>query len=32
MIQRNLYPNQLNINKLKENQTKGASGELPPAP
>ena len=32
MIQRKLYPNQLNINKLKENQTKGASGELPPAP
>lgn len=31
MIQRKLYPNQLNINKLKENQTKGASGE-PPAP
>ena len=29
---RKLYPNQLNINKLKENQTKGASGELPPAP
>ena len=28
---RKLYPNQLNINKLKENQTKGASGE-PPAP
>ena len=32
MIQRKLYPNQLNINKLKESQTKGASGELPPAP
>ena len=28
---RKLYPNQLNINKLKENQTKGASGE-PPTP
>jgi hypothetical protein len=32
MIQRNLYPNQLIINKLKENQTKGVSGELPPTP
>ena len=31
MIQRKLYPNQLNINKLKESQLKGASGE-PPAP
>ena len=31
MIQRKLYPNQLNINKLTENQTNGASGE-PPAP
>ena len=31
MIQRKLYPNQLNINKLKENQIKGASGE-PPTP
>lgn len=31
MIQRKLYPNQLNINKLKESQRMGASGE-PPAP
>ncbi len=31
MIQRKLYPNQTNINKLKENQTKGASEE-PPVP
>ena len=31
MIQRKLYPNQLNINKLKESQRIGVSGE-PPAP
>ena len=31
MTSRKLYPNQLNINKLKENQTTGTSGE-PPAP
>ena len=31
MIQRKLYPNQLNINKLKESQRMGVSGE-PPAP
>lgn len=29
MTQRKLYPNQLNINKLKENQLMGASGEQP---
>ncbi len=29
MIQRKLYPNQLNINKLKESQRMGVSGEQP---
>ncbi len=29
MIQRKLYPNQLNINKLKESQLMGVSGEQP---
>ena len=31
MTSRKLYPNQININKLKENQLMGVSGE-PPAP
>ncbi len=31
MASRKLYPNKTNINKLTESQTKGASGEQPPA-